>query len=610
MFVYVIKSFRTGFDYQQQRGNSATEQWANMVDPLMIQGEWRDIFPKIDLLGGHIGDGYPLCNDIPDKEFLRKGAKYRMLGSTPTLELMNLPADWIEFDPLMNPVILDHNSQLYNRLCNPNSFGGDDCVFETQTVLEDNLECFGQECQVDTLRLIQVTDGIYFEYVRQPCVDMSFYNDAQTITHPYRWNEMCGDPRLSIGGEMCCDGTEGWQRVEKNCEYARERVTFDTATQRCEESGHMLCYNHQYYFVGSDNDQYDEDCTRFKRYYHWHGTTCSIKAKVQDNTGKVSIVHETHIDDNSPDYVPLHVNLDNINYFPVYWSSGFPHLSNNCGNGICRTLTDGCLCNTSTEDSQVFFSAPKSVDEVISQLHIGSVSPDTYDDGVYQSPITVADVKIYLRNNLYDVNTIFEIQKDNRIMFYRNVKSVVQIVNQDGDAQNTFSFRNPPHFMSFSELDARDAYYETDAVLDHYMKHPNVPPFLAIHFIQRFGISNPSANYVETVAMAFKKGLYEYIDDSGSTLSFGDGQLGDLRATVAAVILDREARSILLDFDPSMGSLKEPLLKLISFMRSMEYEEFEAHRYQRYSTRLDDMTRKIGKLDMFIRVWVIMAIKI
>ena len=33
----------------------------NRHDPMKIQSGWRDKFPKTDMTGGYIGDGYPLC---------------------------------------------------------------------------------------------------------------------------------------------------------------------------------------------------------------------------------------------------------------------------------------------------------------------------------------------------------------------------------------------------------------------------------------------------------------------------------------------------------------------------------------------------------------------
>jgi uncharacterized protein (DUF1501 family) len=49
------------------------------------------------------------------------------------------------------------------------------------------------------------------------------------------------------------------------------------------------------------------------------------------------------------------------------------------------------------------------------------------------------------------------------------------------------------------------------------------------------------------------------------------GRYGDLAATLAAVLLDREARSAALLVDPSAGRLREPLLKVLHVMRALEY---------------------------------------
>eukprot|EP00957_Ditylum_brightwellii_P012763 964943-Ditylum_brightwellii.AAC.1 len=82
----------TGFRRYQDRGNIEIEankcSNCNRQDPMFIDKDYRDRFPKTDLLGGYIGDRYPLCEDLPDKMFLRKGSKYRLLGSNPLPELM------------------------------------------------------------------------------------------------------------------------------------------------------------------------------------------------------------------------------------------------------------------------------------------------------------------------------------------------------------------------------------------------------------------------------------------------------------------------------------------------------------------------------------------
>ena len=60
------------------------------------------------------------------------------------------------------------------------------------------------------------------------------------------------------------------------------------------------------------------------------------------------------------------------------------------------------------------------------------------------------------------------------------------------------------------------------------MAHDNIAPFIALRMIQHLVMSNPSAAYVGRVAAAFKNN--------------GQGQRGDMKAVVRAVLLDEEAR--------------------------------------------------------------------
>lgn len=136
-----------------------------------------------------------------------------------------------------------------------------------------------------------------------------------------------------------------------------------------------------------------------------------------------------------------------------------------------------------------------------------------------------------------------------------------------------------------------------DQVLESYFYHQNTAPFLAIHFIQRFGTSNPSPRYVKVVATAFKNGIYEYETSSGSVLRYGSGKYGDMAALIASVLFDREARSLVKDLDSSSGSLKEPLLKVTNVFLSMEYEPFQGYKLTRYGRMIsNDITNKIGQM--------------
>ena len=57
---------------------------------------------------------------------------------------------------------------------------------------------------------------------------------------------------------------------------------------------------------------------------------------------------------------------------------------------------------------------------------------------------------------------------------------------------------------------------------------------------------------------------------SGGVL-FGSGKYGDLSSTFAAIYLDRASRNVLLDKDIASGAIREPILKVMSLMRSMEF---------------------------------------
>ena len=57
--------------------------------------------------------------------------------------------------------------------------------------------------------------------------------------------------------------------------------------------------------------------------------------------------------------------------------------------------------------------------------------------------------------------------------------------------------------------------------------------------------------------------------------AFAMGVYGCLAATVAAMVLDCEARSPILETDPNFGQLREPLLKVLHQMRSMNYTSRE-----------------------------------
>jgi hypothetical protein len=197
----------TGFETRALRGN-VENLFANNIDPMRINVEYRDVFPKMGLDRKYIGDGVPLCTDMPAKHFLKKGATYRLLGRSPAPLLMSDPKEWLT-DKLTKRMKLLPNgvNSLHYKLCGSRS--ASTCTQKPTIVLNANLGCFNTECSVDTVRVVEVGTGIYYEYVPMPCVYQAFYQNAKMIVRSREWWDLtCADPRIHIASSaLCVNGT-------------------------------------------------------------------------------------------------------------------------------------------------------------------------------------------------------------------------------------------------------------------------------------------------------------------------------------------------------------------------------------------------------------------
>ena len=101
-----------------------------------------------------------------------------------------------------------------------------------------------------------------------------------------------------------------------------------------------------------------------------------------------------------------------------------------------------------------------------------------------------------------------------------------------------------------------------ETVLDSLMAHPNTAPFIAKQMIQHLVTSNPSAAYVQRVSSAFTTGRF-----TSGAKTFGAGANGDLAATVAAVLLDADARSATRA--ATSGQLRPPALVFTGVLRAL-----------------------------------------
>jgi hypothetical protein len=459
----------TGFRDQMQRGNTEERGSMNSLDPMAIHLPWRDQFPKMGLDGKYVGDEYALCSDLRSNSFLSKGAKYRLLGSSQQSDLQNI---------LPETIIprLDDSSLLFNRLCQRNS--NNDCSYPGVVYLSENINCRGIECSLTVdPKVVQLTDRVYYEYVRPPCVHFPFSKTKRT--------------NIVINSE-----------------------------------------------------------------------------------GRVAILDD------------LGRSPDSLTFFRVDWQSDFPHVDNFCGRNTCQARSGTCICQTTVEDRRVFESLPTR-DEVLSRLNVGAMSPYLYK---YHYAKPCPGFGLFYKEEMFGMHSAFRVRDDfGRVLYLKNMRSDVMILQSENDDRPAMQFRNTPTFYG-DEPEVMDALYETEAGLDHYFYHQNTGPFLALRFIQRFGISNPSPRFVKTVVQAFVSGKFD-VPNSKDLPSFGSGEYGDLSATVAAILLEKESRDLSLDFDPSFGAIREPVIKVISLLRSMEYSQTDGNFVSLY-----DLDTTIGQM--------------
>lgn len=590
-----IKAFArawTGFKLQAPRGNievnyrnSMTRR--NFIDPMDIIPRYRDKYPKMGLKGVYIGDKYPLCGDIPKKAFLRKGAKYHFLGTSSLPEFQEDP-----ILPAVNRTMIhiskETNNKFYKFLCHgtttPSSnIMNNPCSFSTRPVatLDQTLICQDILCEVDTIRVIGLVQDnnmiVYFEYIHLPCVNHVFFNNGKSIGFIKDTKDKitdgitCVDPQSNqaLAIESCCQVNDD-KNLIINSKYDGERTTYETNYKRCNEKGLVQCQKPKKisHFNGGNWSS---------RVAFWSNNDCQVKVKINAD-GQVAIHHS------SQDYRYPLKGLDlfqSKNYFRVNWVNGsFPSTTSNkdkeenledCNKyPNCKSFNDNknCHCEINVENRAVFKQIPSKSIELFEKLHIGSVAVDIYDADQYSiiDNDKINDVISYKHKEgiPYDKQTIFRVfsEKKKSYVYLKNIESIVRIAGNN--SHEDFIFRNPPTFINFVESTKRDVLYETEEVINHLFYHENTPTFVAYQMLQRFTNSNPSPRYISEVANAFAKGSYHGI---------GKGAYGDMAATVSAILLDREARSTTLTaLDPTFGKLREPLLKLFHYLRSMEFK--------------------------------------
>lgn len=591
----------------------------NNVDPMHFPtNDGRDPFPKIGLDDkgdrGYIGDRVKRCEDMPDKAWLKKGAKYVFRGSSPNLEFGRMdPTSWDAY-PDASRLVLDESSGsgLYSRLCNPEPLTGA-CQYESTVILSEDVACVGTctagdhpdtipvagqqpcECSIDEPRTIRVdqpsSTGLpssWYEYMKEECVNFAF-PDAGNVKVASEigkhWGEygneaVCVDQRLAVAGTVCCDNSGS--NPKNFCLYRGERTTYATAESRCSELGLATCPWSTVPisdWCGSDISWFDGENEATGMRFSWTSEDCSVKAQVNAR-GWISVVHDVGNRE-----VKGRVRADVGTYFRVLWTDdSFPTIETCATVPGCEVRESTCLCSTSVSTVATFETSMPSKEELLSKLHIGAADPTSSLEYIKCTSTSCAsapfDVYFSATSQILDASTIFVLPDPvtGDTIHLMNSESTVSI--------GSYSFRNPPQFNTIIDQTARDAIYETDAVLRHYVSHSNTAPFVAMRLIQHLTTSNPSPRYVGVVSKAFSDGIYE---------DFGSGEYGCLEAAVAATLLDQEARSTTLEYDATSGKSRSPLLKLMSIFRAMELGTSNGR-----SREIDllFMTEKIGQVSI------------
>eukprot|EP00931_Biecheleriopsis_adriatica_P014766 TRINITY_DN1167_c0_g1_i6.p1 TRINITY_DN1167_c0_g1~~TRINITY_DN1167_c0_g1_i6.p1 ORF type:complete len:1841 (-),score=350.18 TRINITY_DN1167_c0_g1_i6:148-5670(-) len=559
----------TGFKEQSRRGNiedTSRRRSANLIDPLYIQWFKHDVHPKPDLDGGFLGDGYPVCDESRPELFLSQGSKYKFLTYYYT------GGSVLE---------LNQSSALYQLLC---AEGDNGCTFPAAVTLEQSLQCTGNECGAVGVTVVKVHDMYYshsppacvHHYLQAwkgsnssifymkgakgtSCTDGSEIDDPRQAVFTVHEEQHCGGRSINVSDHIygnssyvdveeckaiCMSVAEcaGFVRRSKDgrCSYWKRGSLsrYARAGHQCYEKVHPGCDEGVRASFGSHSGK------------PWYGSStwkprgCSFyNNRMYFNihpTGYASSSYEPVCKAHIVVHEGAKVSASGVEpvSFSVPWEGTRPSAG---------------LTFISVEEMAVFDRMPTR-QEVQTELKIGAYKPS----GACSSGCA-GEVKAYSLDGSTEItgSTVFEV--DGR--YFSNTKSLIRT------ADGHHVFRSPPAFMRGQSGESAEnaAMAEVDCLLNHLFHHTNTPVFVSRRLIQRFGNSNPSAAYIEAVANAFRTGKY-------ADMTFS-GEYGDLAASVTAILLHEDAR--MEGALGLQGSLREPLLKIVHLMRSMEYKDID-----------------------------------
>lgn len=108
----------TGFVYTARRGNVEELFRSNKsrMDPMRVDIDAHDYFPKASVDGNWIGDRYPLCVDLPKHHFLKIGATFRFRGGSTLPQSHYAPGEILFVYNHYHPAITPLFSHIFTSL--------------------------------------------------------------------------------------------------------------------------------------------------------------------------------------------------------------------------------------------------------------------------------------------------------------------------------------------------------------------------------------------------------------------------------------------------------------------------------------------------------------
>ena len=224
--------------------------------------------------------------------------------------------------------------------------------------------------------------------------------------------------------------------------------------------------------------------------------------------------------------------------------------------------------------------------EILQLFTMGLVALN--DDGTLAGGVNDPDSSVELYDN-HDITGLAKVFTglDRRVSRAetKNNPEAPEVLNSWREPMVVYPAKHAQNEKTFLGLTIPENTNAVDSItlaLDQLMSVASVGPFLSRQLIQRFTTSNPSPAYISRVTQVFNDGRYTLPNG----IAIGGGLRGDLKATIAAILLDRE--NLEPEAPNTFGKLREPVLRFTQWARAFSAgtvtPEYTLELYDLFST--------------------------